>query len=250
MREVRIEAADGAMDARVFVPEERTGALPAVVLFTDIGGLRPSYDAKAQRVADGGYAVLMPNVYYRDAAGQVVPEERSFREPEIRERLVGYGTRLTPDALGRDFTAILGFLDRDGAFATERGIGVVGYCMTGGFALRMAAAHPERVLAAAAFHSARLAPDGVADAPVSVVGGIRGRVYLGHADKDEHLSAEQIGRVDRALAEAGVHFATELFRGAAHGWTTADAPSYDAEKDALHYERIFWFLGEAMGTGG
>ena len=77
-RPITIQTADGAMDAHVFVPDGATGPLPAVVLFTDIGGLRPCYFDKAQTVADDGYTVLMPNIYYRDAAGAVVPRARVF----------------------------------------------------------------------------------------------------------------------------------------------------------------------------
>lgn len=44
-------------------------------------------------------------------------------------------------------------LDREPEFTAGR-IGMVGYCMTGAFALRMAAEYPYRVVAAAGFHSA------------------------------------------------------------------------------------------------
>ena len=244
-RTLDIPAADGTIDAHLFTPAGAQGPLPGVVLFTDIGGLRPCYHEKAQRIADGGYAVLMPNVYYRDARGPVVPEGKSFRDPDVRPTLFGYAGHLTPEAQSRDFAALLGCLDREPEFANGR-IGVVGYCMTGAFALRMAAEHPDRVAAAAGFHSARLAEADDPTSPVHVVGTIQGRVYLGHADRDELLPAEQIARLDEALAEAGVHFITELYRGAAHGFTAKDAPSYDADADALHHKRLAMLLEETL----
>lgn len=51
---------------------------------------------------------------------------------------------------------------------------------------------------------------------------------LGHADKDELLPPDQIASLDQAMAKAGVHLTTELYKGAAHGFTAKDAPSYDA----------------------
>jgi carboxymethylenebutenolidase len=244
-RTLDIPAADGTIDAHLFIPPGAEGSLPAVLLFTDIGGLRPCYHEKAQRIADGGYAVLMPNIYYRDARGVVVPEGKSFRDPDMRPTLFGYAAHLTPEAQSRDFAALLDCLDLEPEFAAGK-IGVVGYCMTGAFALRMAAEYPDRVAATAGFHSARLAESGDPASPVNLVGRIQGRVYLGHADQDELLPAEQIARMDAALAEAGVHFITELYRGAGHGFTASDAPSYDAAADALHHRRLAMLLEETL----
>lgn len=244
-RAIEIPAADGSIDAHVFTPNSAEGPLPAVVLFTDIGGLRSCYHEKAQQVADNGYAVLMPNVYYRSVRGTVVPEGKSFRDPDVRPTLFGYAGQLTPEAQSRDFAALLKCIDEEPEFADGK-IGVVGYCMTGAFALRMAAEHPSRVAATAGFHSANLAPAGDPNSLVYVVGTIEGRVYLGHADKDELLPPDQIARLDEALAKAGVHFTTELYKGAAHGFTAKDAPSYDAAADALHHKRLAMLLEEAL----
>ncbi|MBS9404580.1 dienelactone hydrolase family protein [Halomonas sp. TRM85114] len=244
-RAIEIAAADGTIDAHVFTPGNAEGPLPAVVLFTDIGGLRPCYYEKAQQIADNGYAVLMPNIYYRDAKGIIVPEGKSFRDPDVRPTLVEYAGHLTPEAQSRDFAALLDGIDSEAEFADGK-VGVVGYCMTGAFALRMAAGHANRVAAAAGFHSARLAEVDDPNSPVHVVGTIEGHVYFGHADKDELLPPEQIARMDGALAAAGVHFTTELYKGAAHGFTAKDAPSYDAAADALHHKRLSMLLNELL----
>jgi len=244
-RAIEISAADGTIDAHIFTPASAGTPLPAVVLLTDIGGLRPCYHEKAQQVANNGYAVLMPNVYYRDAAGEVVPEGKSFRDPDVRPTLLEYAGHLTPEAQARDFEALLGCIDAESEFASGK-VGVVGYCMTGAFALRMAANHPDRVAAAAGFHSARLANADDPNSPLHVVGGIKGRVYLGHADKDELMAPAQIARLDEALAEAGVDFTTELYKGAAHGYTAKDAPVYDAAADARHHKRLAMLLEETL----
>ncbi len=244
-RSIAIPAPHGTIDARIFTPATAHGPLPGVVLFTDIGGLRPSYYDKAQKVAEAGYAVLLPNVYYRSLKGEAVPAGGSFRDPPVFARLMEYRAALTPQAQAADFAALLEGMTRQREFAPG-GIGVVGYCMTGAFALRFAALHPDRVAAAAGFHSAGLAKEGDPGAVDGIVGTIRGRVYLGHADKDEYLPPEQIARLDAALAEAHVHFTTELYRGALHGWTARDAPVYDAAADALHYKRLFALLEETL----
>src|SRR5699024_7843397 len=183
-RAIDIAADDGQIDAHIFTPNAATAPLPPVILFTDIGRLRPCYFDKARAVADGGYAVLMPNIYYRDAVGQIVPDGKSFRDEDVRPTLLEYASLLTPDVLGGDFDALLTAIDDAAEFAAGP-VGVVGYCMTGAFALRLAARHPERIAAAAGFHAARLAIEGDANSPLHVVDAIRARVYLGHADNDQ-----------------------------------------------------------------
>ena len=245
MRTVAITAPSGTIDARVFTPAGSAGGSPSVLVLTDIGGLRPCYDEKAQTIADAGYAVLLPNIYYRSIEGQAVPEGKSFRDPDQMPRIRDYASRLSPMAQAEDFTALLAGIDADQAFASGP-VAVIGYCLTGGFAVRMAALHPDRVVAAAGFHSAQLAPEGDPTGLLELVGSIRGRVYFGHADKDEHMPADQIARMDGALARAGVHFTTEFYKGALHGFTAKDAPSYHSAADALHFRRVFTLLEETL----
>ena len=52
------------MDASLHTPAG-SGPWPAVIMFPDAGGVRPTFHDMAQRLADLGYAVLLPNVFYR-----------------------------------------------------------------------------------------------------------------------------------------------------------------------------------------
>ena len=244
-RSLEIGAPDGAIDAHLFTPAAGGGAHPPVILFTDIGGIRPSYMEKAQTVADAGYAVLMPNIYYRSARSPVVPDGQSFRD--LMPTLFGYAALLTPDALKSDFAALIGALDH--APECGRGpLGAVGYCLTGGFPVWLASFHPDRVGAAAGFHAAALAAPDNPRSILDVIPGVKARVYFGHADKDAYLPPDQIAAVDGALARAGVHFATELFGGAMHGFTAKDGAAYDAAADALHFKRLFALLEETIAA--
>ena len=244
-RPLEISAPDGAIDAHLFTPDGRGGAHPPVLLFTDIGGIRPSYMAKAQTIADAGYAVIMPNIYYRSAPSPIVPDGQSFRDliPTLRD----YAALLTPDAMKRDFAALMGAIEHEPACG--RGlVGAVGYCLTGGFPIWLASLHPERVGASAGFHSAALAEPDNPRSILDVIPGVRARVYFGHADKDEYLPPDQIAAVDGALARAGVHFTTEMFGGIMHGFTATDASAYDAAADALHFKRLFALFGETIAA--
>ena len=64
---IEIRTADGIADGFVFRPDG-AAKLPGVIHLTDIGGIRRSYRAMAERVAAKGYVVLMPNGFYRTYA--------------------------------------------------------------------------------------------------------------------------------------------------------------------------------------
>jgi len=61
--DVAIETRDGVCPASVFTPDDTAGPWPAVIFFMDGFGIRPVMREMAQRLADGGYLVLLPDLY-------------------------------------------------------------------------------------------------------------------------------------------------------------------------------------------
>src|SRR3954469_8816023 len=189
------------------------GPFPAVLVYTDAYGIRPSVNAYAQRLASHGYLVLVPNIFYRHGAPPVVPDiERVIASPDraaLFETLGPLMAALTPDAVVADARAWLGFLAgrpdvRDGP------VGTVGYCLGGRLSLRTAGAFPDAVAAAASFHGGNLATiEG--DSPHLVAVNAAAELYIGHADNDRSMDPEQMARLTRALAEAHVRHTGELY---------------------------------------
>jgi carboxymethylenebutenolidase len=71
---IEIAAAEGTAEALVARPSTGAGPFPGVILYMDAFGLRPRIQDMAQRVADWGYIVLAPNVFYREGkAGELAP---------------------------------------------------------------------------------------------------------------------------------------------------------------------------------
>jgi len=150
---------------------------------------------------------------------------------------------LTPERLAADGAA---YLD---ALAAEAGgvAGVTGYCMGARMGLRMAAAHPDRVAALAGFHAGGLVTADPAS-PHRAVGALRAEVYMGHADNDGSNTPEQIAAFDAALAAAGLTFRTEVYAGAAHGYTMADTPAWDEAACERHFAALFDLLGRTAAA--
>ena len=59
----------GVAEAYVARPQAESGSEhPGVLFYMDAIGLRPRIAEMAQRIADWGYIVLAPNVFYRDGS--------------------------------------------------------------------------------------------------------------------------------------------------------------------------------------
>src|SRR3954466_15389478 len=145
-----IQAPDGVADAYLTRPDDGDRH-PGVLFLMDAFGLRPRIEQMADRIAERGYAVLAPNLFYRAGRPPVLPfpdmskeEARGGFFKEVRP-LMG---ALTPEAVASDGAAYLDELER----VAEGPIAITSYCMGTRIGMRIAAAHPDRVAAMGGFH--------------------------------------------------------------------------------------------------
>lgn len=213
--ELTIPTPDGEIDAHLYRPASGSG--PGVLFLTDIMGIRPENLGMAKRLADEGFVVLVPNVFYRTSKPPVFPFPINFGEERTMKRFGELAAPLTPDAIARDVTVLADYLH--GLEGVAKGkIGVVGYCFTGAIALRMAASEPERIGAAASFHGGGLYTS-KPDSPHTVLPQVKAELYFGHAVNDQSIPAEAIAKLEDSLAAWGGRFESETYEGALHGWT-------------------------------
>ncbi|MCX4816050.1 dienelactone hydrolase family protein [Streptomyces sp. NBC_01239] len=239
---VDIPTEDGIADAYLVHPGDERPR-PAVLLYQDAFGLRPHLKSMADRLAEAGYTVLVPNVFYRNGRAPVVelpefidPHER----PEIFEKVGPLLMGLTPDLVERDAGAYLQWL-AESPLVADGPVAITGYCLGARLALYTAGAYPDRVAAAAGFHGGRLATDDPTS-PHLAAEHITAEVYFGHADQDPSLPEDQIKRFEDALTAAGVRHRCEVYPGAQHGYTQADTSSYNAEADEKHWVALLDLL--------
>jgi carboxymethylenebutenolidase len=241
--EIEIEAPDGTANAYLAQPAE-VERPPGVLLAIDAYGVRPQITAMADRIAAEGFAVLAPNLFYRDGRAPVPPMPQSDA-PDARakffEQLRPLLDSLTPERITADGAAYLDALER---FA-QPPFGITGYCMGSRVGLRIAAAYPERVAALGAFHGGRFVTDDP-DSPHLLAPRLKAELYLGHADEDQSNPPEQIAALDEALAEAGVRHRSEVYSGARHGYTMADTPVYDETASERHFAALFDLLKRTL----
>ncbi|PWI10700.1 dienelactone hydrolase [Streptomyces sp. NWU339] len=241
-----IATEDGTADAYLTRPADGAPR-PAVLFYMDAFGLRPGLRAMADRLAESGYTVLVPNVFYRHGPAPVteLPEFIDPRaRPEIFRRIAPIMQELTPERAMRDADAYLRWLAGHPAVAGGP-VAVTGYCMGAVLSLRTAGTYPDRVAAAAGFHGAGLAPD-APDSPHLLADRITAELYFAHADQDPSMPEEQIERLEQALTAAGVRHRCEVYAGARHGYTQADTAAYDKEADERHWAALLDLLSRAF----
>ncbi|HET8879944.1 MAG TPA: dienelactone hydrolase family protein [Arthrobacter sp.] len=245
---IEIPAADGTAEAIVARPTTGEGPFPGVIFYMDAFGLRPRIQEMAQRIADWGYVVLAPNVFYREGTAAELAPAGDMTTTEGREAAgaaafprVG---RLTSDKAVPDIDAWLRDLrELDGV--AEGPIGVTGYCMGARLAVRTANAHPDQVAACGGFHGGGLATD-ESDSPHLGLEHARATFVFGHADKDRSMDADAVARLGKALDAAGLTASNKIFDGAPHGYSMADTSAFHPEATERHFRELRELLDSTL----
>ncbi|MGY0062244.1 dienelactone hydrolase family protein [Streptomyces sp. LZ34] len=243
---VDIPTPDGTADGYLAHPDDDSPH-PAVLLYMDIFGPRPHLWKMADRLAEAGYTVLVPHVFYRHGRAPLVelPDFIDFAtRPDLFPQLMPFLQALTPEAAMRDADAYLRWLAACPQ-ATDGPVGVTGYCMGARLALRTAGTFPDRVAAMAGFHGGDLATE-APDSPHLVADRITAELYFGHADQDSSMPPEQMERLDAALTAAGVRHHSEVYPDAHHGYTQADTAAYNADGDKRHWTALLDLFGRTL----
>lgn len=235
---------DGSCPATLFTPAVGQGPWPGVVFFMDGLGIRPTLHTMAQRLAGDGYAVLLPDLYYRHGSYAPMDPATTFADPESKQRLMALIASLDRSAKIADAEACVAFLL---ARPEVKGklLGAIGYCLGGNIAMTAAGALPDRFAAIASFHGGGLATDSP-DSPHRHVEGITGRVYVAGADEDMHFTEAQKQQLEHALTDAGVDHRVEIYRGARHGYAVPDHPAYDEAAAGRHWRELSTLLAQTL----
>jgi len=239
---LNIATEDGTARASLFVPTTPNAARSAVLLYMDGIGFRPALDGMAERFANEGYTVLLPDLFYRGGLYDPIDAKTAFVNNDSKVRIMGLIRATTQGMTRRDGRTFLSELDDAGANGP---IGVVGYCMGGARALHAAAAFPHRIRAVASFHGGGLA-SGAPDSPHLVAADIKARAYVGSAGVDGSFPPEQSARLAESLRRAEVDHVIENYIGMQHGWTIPDHSEFNAVGAERHWKRVLTLFAEAL----
>ena len=193
--DVTVSTADGQADAALFRPAK--GTHPAVLIWTDILGLRPVFRDMGRRLAAQGYVVLVPNPYYRKLRAPVVGPDFDFSKPESRAVVMPLMASRTPEGATVDAHAFLAFLDAQPSTDRHAKAGVQGYCMGGPLAFRL------------------LIPQMKCEALCDI------------ADNDDKREPASKDVLRKAFADAHRPAKVQVYDGCQHGWCVRGSAVYN-----------------------
>jgi len=224
------------MPTFAFHPEDAPEPLPTVIWLMDGLSIRPELRDMASRLATAGYCVLQPYLYYR--SGPYREFGTAVADLDARRAFMN---AMTPEMAVRDVAAVMGCA-KDLPASSDGPIGIVGYCMSGSWALAAARMFSDRVAAVSSVHGGYL----VTEAPGSPhrnLDGINARSYISWADDDPSAPVGGIEPMRQALADAGIEGDVELMPGAMHGFAVPGTDRYDRDASERHWERLHALFG-------
>jgi len=238
-----ITTADGACPVTLHTPDG-DGPWPGVVMYPDAGGARQTFREMGEKLAGLGYAVLVPDVYYRD--GDWAPFEMAtvFSDAGERRRLFSMISKVTPDIMAADADAFFDYLASRPEVSGEA-FGTTGYCMGGRTSLVVAGRVPQRVAAAMSFHGGGLAADDPGS-PHLLADQMTAAVYVGGAENDASFTTEAAETLDKALTAANVEHTIEFYE-AGHGFAVPDNAPYDSAAAQRHWDAMKSFFAAHLG---
>ncbi|MEY4707232.1 MAG: hypothetical protein RJB58_955 [Pseudomonadota bacterium] len=223
-KDVAVKTPDGTSDSVLFHPVG-TGTWPAVLIWPDIMGLRPTFRDMGRRLAGEGYVVLVVNPFYRSAKAPVIDDKFDFGNPEQRARLMGYRGAMTDDGVDRDAVAYLAFLDAQPQTSKTRKASVQGYCMGGPLSFRTAAAVPGRIAAVGSFHGDGLVTKNP-NSPHLLIPKTNAAYLIAKARNDDAKEPTVKDDLKAAFAAAGRTATVEVYP-ADHGWCVKGSAVYN-----------------------
>jgi carboxymethylenebutenolidase len=241
--EVDIKTPDGTADAYFVHPS--TGSYPGVLMWPDIFGLRPAFRQMGKKLAESGYSVLVVNPFYRMKRAPTAPEHADFEDPATRTALMALMGALTAETAVTDAKAFVAWLDGQASVDRKRKMGTTGYCMSGPFTMRTAAAFPDRIGAGASFHGGGLVTD-KPDSPHLLVAKMKAHYLIAIAESDDQRQPEAKNALRAAFAKAKLPAEIEVYAGTIHGWCPLDSRVYNPDQAEKAWSRMLALFKTAL----
>jgi carboxymethylenebutenolidase len=231
-KEVGVTSRNGPIPSFAVCPDG-PGAYPGIILYMDAPGIREELRNLARRIAKHGYFCLLPDMYYR--IGQL-RFDRVRNAEGMRATMFAAMNSLTNALVMEDTAAWLGFLEAQEKVKPGP-VGCVGYCMSGRYVTTAAARFSNRFAASASLYGVGIVTD-AEDSPHFLADKIKGEMYYGFAEIDEHVPEKVIPTLRQALDKHGIRYGLDIFPGSRHGFQFPERDVYDTHAAEASWAKI------------
>ncbi|EJO28968.1 dienelactone hydrolase family protein [Achromobacter marplatensis] len=229
-REITIASHDGkSFGAYLAVPAAGHG--PGLVLCQEIFGVNDFMRRAAQLLAEEGYVVLVPDLFWRQQPGIQLTDGPADM-PRAFELYQGFDVELGLKDIASTLAALRGLPEQQG------GVGVLGYCLGGKLAY-LAACRTD-VDVAVGYYGVGI------ESSLEEAANLRGRLVLHIAEQDGFCPPEARQRILAALGgKPGVEL--YVYPGMDHAFARTGGDHYDKPSALMAHQRSMAALQRAIG---
>jgi carboxymethylenebutenolidase len=200
------------------------GPFPALVVIHEWWGLNDQVRGMANQLARQGYLALAVDLYQGKRAD--TPEQ-------AHELMRG----LPEDRALRDLAAAVTYLKASPYVKPDR-IGSIGWCMGGGYSLKLAMTEPTLAACAVYYGALPSEPESLASIKAPVIG------FFG--EKDEGIPEASVLAFETAMQKQGKAVEVHVYRNAGHAFANAEGPSYRREASEDAWSKLMAFFGKHL----
>ncbi len=211
--QVIIPTPSGQMPAFLFTPAEGSRK-PAVILLMEAFGLTPHIRDVAARIANEGYVVLTPDLYYRE-----LPNNK-FGYDEVEQAMAMMYRLDFGKPMEDDIRAALTYVKSRPDVYPDK-VGVTGFCLGGGLSFLAACKLSDAIAAAAPFYGM------VLDEWIDAVTNITVPVYLFFGGVDPFIPLDRVKQIESRFKELGKEYTLKIYPDADHGFFCHERSSYN-----------------------
>lgn len=231
--DVTIATGNGSIGGYLVEPEQAPGPWPGVVVVHDVAGLTTDTKAITARFATAGYLAVAPDLYGRGGLARCV--RTVFRQLQA-------GTGQAHDDIDAARTLLT---ERAGCTGK---VGVVGFCLGGGFALLAATRQFD---ASAPYYGELPDPLSILDGACPVVAsfGAKDKTLRGAADRLETALTEyDVPHDVKEYPDAGHSFANRIPAGPFNALLKVTGFSYHHESSEDAWRRVLAFFSTHLSS--
>jgi carboxymethylenebutenolidase len=221
--EVAIPSGSEQMVAYLARPKGQ-GPFPALVVIHEWWGLNGQVRGMADQLARQGYLSLAVDLY----RGKVTDD------PEQAHELM---RGLPEDRALRDLSAAFAYLKSNADVKPER-IGSIGWCMGGGYSIKLAVAEPSLAACAVYYGALPTETENLRAIQAPVVG------FFG--DKDEGIPEASVLDFDTAMRKAGKTAEVHVYRNAGHAFANPESKSFHRMAADDAWKKLMAFFGKHL----
>ena len=199
------------------------GPFPAVVVIHENRGLNDHIRDVARRLAKANFVALAPDLTSRAGSTQML-------DPDMARM---YLSNAEPADLVADLSAGVDFALSQPSIRPAGKVGVVGFCLGGGYTLRLAAAN-QKVGAAVPYY-------GPAPMPIDMMKNTSAAILAHYAEMDMNVNATR-DQLEMVLLAAGKVFQKTIHPGTRHAFNNDTGANYNEDGAVAAWEEtLAWF---------